>query len=172
MSVERTAVDLMASLWELLPDLNSPLGKLSRRLTSVRAPPREVPHPRGDELLPIDLEAVSIYLEVTTDVTEAVKLTLTALNYLWLGGRDSQTHQPEQGQPLTKAQRLMVDHVLERITDLHQVEKACPDFEAARAQLIDAKFDYCGEPIASLEEIEASKVVPVWPRIGEVAVQP
>ena len=171
MQSEKSAVDVMASLWECLPRLNTPLGKHAKRLTGDDAPPREVPHPRGDELLPVDIMAVGVYLEVTTDVTEAVKLTLTALNYLWLGGRDSQSHCPERGQPLTKAQRQMVDHVLERVTDLSKVEKPCVDFEAARAQLVDARFDYCGEPIASLEELCASKVIPVWPKIGEAAVQ-
>ena len=56
--------------------------------------------------------------------------------------------------------------------DLGEEEKLCADFSTAKAQLVDAKFDYAGEPIANLEELVADQVIPVWPGIGESAVQP
>eukprot|EP00435_Cladocopium_sp_Y103_P055857 s828_g18.t1 len=96
---------------------------------------------------------------------------VTVLNYLWLGGRDSERHRPSRRE-LTKSQKVAVDHLLERAHDLGEVEKACPDMATGRAQLVEAKFDYAGEPVMSLEELSAAKVIPVWPAIGEAAVQP
>lgn len=38
--------------------------------------------------------------------------------------------------------------------------------------LKQAKFDYAGEPVAVMEELEASKVILCWPAPGEAAIQP
>ena len=100
-----------------------------------------------------------------------MKLMATVLNYLWLGGCDS-TRYRREGRELTKCQKAAVEHLWERAHDLGQVEKLCPDMSTGQAQLVESKFDYAGEPIMSLEELSAEQVIPVWPAIGESAVQP
>ena len=88
-----------------------------------------------------------------------------------MAGWSRQRYRPE-GHKLTKAQRQAVVHLAERVRDLGQVDKLCPDLSTGRAQLVEAKFDYGGEPIMSLEELKADQVIPVWPAVGEAAVQP
>ena len=61
---------------------------------------------------------------------------------------------------------------MERLEDLSQVSALCPPIEEATKTLGSARFDYCGEPVMVMEELVAEKVVPVWPKIGEAAVQP
>jgi hypothetical protein len=123
----------------------------------------------------MDLPAVDSHLEgEASDLVMAVKLVVTVLNYLWLGGRDSERYRPQRRE-LTKGQTKAVEHLVERVKDFSifsLVDKTCPDFVTARAQLVEAKFDYAGEPIMALEELVASQVIPVWPEIGQAAVQP
>ena len=149
------------------------LGKLAKAFKQGDMPPRaDCPKTRGDDLLPMDLAAVQEFLEgEPVDEVEATLLVVVGLNYLWLGGRDSERYRPE-GHQLTKAQRQAVVHLAERVRDLGKVDKLCPDMMAGRAQLVEAKFDYGGEPIVSLEELKADQVIPVWPAVGEAAVQP
>ena len=171
-SKERHAIDLMAHLWERLPRLDTPLGLLARNLTEDYMPPRDsVPHPRGEDLLPMDLEAIDGYLQEDTDLKMALKLVVTSLNYLWMGGRESSKYRPNRSQPLTKAQCMAVDHLVERLSDLAEVEASCADHATARSQLVDSKFDYGGEPIMQMEDLVADKVIPVWPAVGSAAVQ-
>ena len=96
---------------------------------------------------------------------------ITALNYLWVGGHETRRRQKVGKQTLTKAQRMTVDHLKVSPVDFYEVDKLCPDIDSGHRMLVEAKFDYCGEPVMVMEELEAAKVIPVWPKIGEAAVQ-
>eukprot|EP00435_Cladocopium_sp_Y103_P019019 s3102_g4.t1 len=164
---------VLSKLFQRLRMLDSPLGKLCANLVKRDVPPRaERPKTRGDDLLPMDVEAVKGHMEgAQIEVIESVQLVVTCLNYLWLGGRDSARYCRVQSD-LTKSQKLAVDHLAERVRDLGAVDKLCPDLATGRGQLVAAKFDYGGEPVMTLEELKANQVVPVWPAVGEAAVQP
>ena len=145
------------------------LGRLAGTFTDPDVPPRaERPKVRGDDLLPMDLPVVDSHLE--GEASDFV-MVVTVLNYLWLGGRDSERYRPQRRE-LTKGQTKAVEHLVERVKDFSLVDKTCPDFATARAELVEAKFDYAGEPIMALAELVASQVIPVWPEIGQAAVQP
>ena len=44
-------------------------------------------------------------------------------------------------------------------------------FSKCRTEIGAVRFDYSGEPIQYMEELEAEKVLPCWPRPGKAAVQ-
>lgn len=116
---EQTAMSTLASLWDSLPELDTPLGRLAKTLTSDDVPSGDsVPKTRRDDLLPIDLDGVVDFLGsgCDPDVARAVLLLVLMLNYMWLGGRDSRTCF-RQKQKLTLTQELAVDHLLERVKD-------------------------------------------------------
>eukprot|EP00438_Fugacium_kawagutii_P016515 Skav222453 [mRNA] locus=scaffold3319:59315:61572:+ [translate_table: standard] len=170
---EQTALSMLANLWDDLPSLDTPLGRMAKRLTSEDVPSgNPVPKVRGDDLLPIDLDGAMDYLGANSDPEEAraILLLVLVLNYMWLGGRDSMAC-VRQRQKITKTQELTIDHLAERVRDLGAVPVLCSNFEEGRSRLVEARFDYAGEPVMSLEELKADLVVPVWPKIGEAAVQ-
>lgn len=101
----------------------------------------------------------------------AVQLVVVAINYLWLGGHESSRWKPRAKVALTSGQKAAISHLAERVEDLQSVKAKCCTFAEGQAELVHTKFDYCGEPIMSLEDLEADKVIPVWPRVGEAAVQ-
>ena len=172
MEKERPALEVLSVLFQRLHLLESPLGKLAKAFKQKDMPPRaDCPKTRGDDLLPMDLTAVQEYLtDLLVEEVEAIMLVVLGLNYMWLGGRDSERYRPERDR-LTKAQRQAVSHLAKRVRDLGSVDKRCPDMLTGRSQLVEAKFDYGGEPIMSLEELKAEQVIPVWPAVGEAAVQ-
>eukprot|EP00438_Fugacium_kawagutii_P019189 Skav219378 [mRNA] locus=scaffold76:715800:719114:- [translate_table: standard] len=165
---EDTALGQLASLW------GTPLGRLAKALTADDVPSGEsLPDTRGDDLLPLDLDGVMDCLGPNSDADEAraVLLLALSLNYLWLGGRDSKLCRRRRGK-LTKVQEMAVQHLAERVRDLATVKARCCSFDEGRAQLTEARFDYAGEPVMALEELKADLVIPIWPKVGEAAVQP
>ena len=170
---EKPPVEVLSPLFRRLHLLSSPLGRLCKTLQEPDVPPRaNCPKTRGDDLLPMDLQAVEKFLEEeNSQVCDVVQLMVVCLNYLWLGGRDMDSHRPT-ATGLSKGQRVAVSPLTARVRDLGSVERTCPGLADARAQLVEARFDYGGEPIMALEELKADQVVPVWPAVGESAVLP
>lgn len=170
---EQSAMSVLASLWDALPELDTPLGRLAQTLTVEDVPSGDaVPKTRGDDLLPIDLDGVADFLgrDYDPDQARAVLLIVLTLNYLWLGGRDSKFYMRKK-EKLTQAQELSVAHLAERVRNLASVPASCSGFEVSKNQLVEAKFEYAGEPIMALEELRADLVIPIWPKVGEAAVQ-
>lgn len=169
---ERPAVDVMSQLWVMLQEVNTPLGRLARRSMELVPPRASSSKPRGDDLLPLDVRAIDELYPGEPDLANTMKLMFTTLNYLWLGGKAATEFDAPDPSPLTRCQRFALMSFEERVRDLAKVEKLCPDFATSRTWLVEAKFDYAGEPIMSLEDLNAEQVVAVWPAIGEAAVQP
>ena len=159
-------------MWDHLCKLPTKLGAAAASGTKHVSPEELSSKVRGDDLLPICVEAVESHLSRESEgVVKGAKLVFTVFNFLWTGGLDGRRKKVVTISKLTVSQKLSVAHVVERLKDLFSVEHACPDFESAKRMLVDSKFDYSGEPIMAMEELEASKVLPVWPRVGEAAVQ-
>ena len=164
---------VLAEAWRALDQLDSPLGAYARSCKGSGVPPSETAQPpRGDELLPLSPEVMSRFTALEPDKRDSMKLILAVLSLLAMGGR----YDPKRSLPpppsLSKGQEIMLDHLMERLDDLSQVGTLCPPVEEATKTLGSARFDYCGEPVMVMEELVAEKVIPVWPKIGEAAVQP
>ena len=115
LEVERSALEVLATVYDRPQLLESPLGKLAKVFKGSDVPPRaDSPKTRGDDLLPMDLRAVEDHLEGQSEtVVKATLLLVTTLNYLWLGNRDSERYRPSR-RGLTKTQKVSVDHLRER----------------------------------------------------------
>lgn len=139
---------------------------LARGMTGPGVSPRgSTPKDRGEELLPIDIRCIEEVLKGEHELAMAVSLVVLAINYLWPGGHESSRYEAGPKKSLSKGQ------LAERVRDLKEVGGQCPGFEEGLKELVATKFNYAGGPIMCLEELVADKVIPVWPQIGEAAIQ-
>eukprot|EP00438_Fugacium_kawagutii_P031800 Skav221085 [mRNA] locus=scaffold6458:44336:48337:- [translate_table: standard] len=102
-------------------------------------------------------------------VAHAVALAVTTLNNLAFGGDPDRV--PVAKGKLTSSQRSAVRHIEEAMKSLDESDEVCPNYKESLVALQSARFDYQGEPILIMEELEASKVIAAWPKVGEAAIQ-
>ena len=168
----RSALEWMAKLWELLPRLDTGLGELTRLSLSSRVSPDDhSPKERGTDLLPLNPQAIDSWTKLPDDLKASLKLLVTTLNYLSMGGRIHPKANLQVPKELTLGQDKMLDHLSERLIDLGRESKICNRLELGKNILNTARFSYTGEPIHPMEDLIAEKIIPVWPAIGECAVQ-
>ena len=169
---KRSALEVLEKLWNILPSLETPLGRMAKSLDHRGVPPDDKTRPeRGNDLLPLNPNVVDSAVEVESKLKGPLKLLLHVLNYLSMGCRDNPKADLTIPEGLSQGQQLMVEHLTERLVDLGEEETPCPPVAEADVQLRRARFDYAGEPIQVMEPLEAAKVIPVWPRVGECAVK-
>eukprot|EP00435_Cladocopium_sp_Y103_P069901 s206_g34.t1 len=169
----RPVLDVFARVWALLDSIPSPLGTYAKSCKSSRVPPDlQGQSQRGNDLLPLDPGVMDRFVSVPETIRDSMKLVLLILNFLSMGGRYNEKRDVPAPKTLSSGQEKMLSHIKERATDLASEPKLCPPVSQAELVLGKAKFDYAGEPIMVMEDLEASKVIPVWPKVGEAAVQP
>ena len=103
---------------------------------------------------------------------EALKAVIVCLNYLSMGGRQNRRELPSPTASISDAQLKMIERLSERIEDLASEGRMTSPCLEAVDLLEKARFDYGGEPVLAMQDLEAQKVIQVWPRVGECAVQP
>ena len=171
-SKARSALETLSQVWHNLPSMDTALGALVHAMREPGVPPDDKTRAaRGADLLPLNVEVVEIFVEAEPFVKDAMKLLLLTLNYLSMGGRVNRKLDLRIPEELTDGQKLMLEHLLERTVDLGEEALLCPPLSEGRLLLGKARFDYAGEPIQPLEMLEADKVIAVWPKVGECAVQ-
>eukprot|EP00438_Fugacium_kawagutii_P029930 Skav232676 [mRNA] locus=scaffold698:314890:318958:+ [translate_table: standard] len=125
---------------------------------------------RGDDLFPINVKAVGELLQrESTVLAGATCLAVTSLNCLAVGGLPDRVPFPPE--KLTQAQLLTVEHVAHAMRELDTFGVKCEGFTASQEALRSVKFDYQGEPVMIMEDLEADKVIAAWPKVGEAAIQ-
>ena len=165
---------VLAGLWGRLSTLPCRVGLLARASKMDGAPPEAGASTsgRGDDLFPICTKSVATYLlDKGREVSDAVTCMVNSLNYLALyaGGAELPRVVPERD--LTLAQQESVKHLCGLVEHLHDSKVVCPGFAEASSSLGAARFDYAGDPVMPLEELDAEKVIQAWPRVGEAAIQ-
>jgi len=166
-------VDVFAKVWELLDHVSSPLGDYAKSSKGPRVPPDDsVQNPRGNDLLPLSPLVMDRFTALPEALRDAMKLSLLVLNFLTMGGRYNEARDMPPPQRLSEGQEKMLSHIKERVMDLASEEKLCPPVDDADLILSKARFDYAGWPVMILEDLVADKVIPVWPKVGEAAIQP
>ena len=169
----KPVVDTFARVWDLLDQVSSPLGEYVKSCKGHRVPPDvTVQNSRGNDLLPLSPLVMDRFTAVPEALRSAMKLSLVVLNFLAMGGRYNQSRDVPPPQKLSEGQEMMLSHIKERLSDLAAEEKLCPPVSEADLVLGKARFDYAGEPVMILEDLVAEKVIPVWPKVGEAAIQP
>ena len=127
---------------------------------------------RDDDLFPLDLKAVATYLvEVPGDLADAVIGMVNSLNFLALCGGPARVPEVMPNRPLTSQQKRTVDHLLKAVRHLESTGLKVPPSSEMESELGTAKFDYAGEPILLMEDLEAEKVIAAWPEVGQSASQ-
>ena len=169
----KPVVDTFARVWDLLDQVSSPLGEYVKSCKGHRVPPDvNVQNSRGNDLLPLSPLVMDRFTAVPEALRSAMKLSLVVLNFLAMGGRYNQSRDVPPPPKLSEGQEMMLSHIKERLSDLAAEEKLCPPVSEADLVLGKARFDYAGEPVMILEDLVAEKVIPVWPKVGEAAIQP
>ena len=165
--------DVFAQVWKVLDLVSSPLGDYAKSCKGPRVPPDDsVQNPRGNELLPLSPLVMDRFTALPEALKDAMKLSLLVLNFLAMGGRYNPACNVAPPQRLSEGQEKMLSHIKERVMDLASEEKLCPKVQESDLVLSKARFDYAGEPVMILEDLVADKVIPVWPKVGEAAIQP
>ena len=101
------------------------------------------------------------------EVCTWVKLMVVVLNYLYL-----QTTRPAVEPGVNEAQKACVTSLKAAVEVVVREAPEVKPLATAVTHLKQARFDYAGEPVAVMEELEADKVIPCWPAPGEAAIQP
>eukprot|EP00435_Cladocopium_sp_Y103_P059207 s283_g21.t1 len=118
-------------------------------------------------LLPVRVSCVKEYLkEKSEHVLTWVVALVEVLNFQATMGK-----MRTGPAALTAAQELMLtrlERAVQRFTEKGGMVSA---LNVTQADLGRVRFDYGGEPVQYMEELEASKVIACWPKIGEAAVQ-
>ena len=73
--------------------------------------------------------------------------------------------------PLTNPQKQVIDHVRQALSHLENSGEQVAPFARMADELREAKFDYAGEPILMMEDLDAEQVIAAWPAVGQAAVQ-
>ena len=87
-------------------------------------------------------------------------------NYHALGGKAKLP-----AKQLTPSQELMATRLCEVGMRICHHGGTVSTLSEGQKELATAKFDYSGEPVQYMQELEAAKVIPCWPKVGEAAVQ-
>ena len=120
------------------------------------------------DLFPLPLRSVDEICEGDSDETVTwVKLMVVALNFLYL-----QTTRPVVENGLNEAQRECLTSLRAALKTMQAEVPRVKPLGTLTTHLKQARFDYAGEPVAVMEELEAAKVIPCWPAPGEAAIQP
>ena len=92
---------------------------------------------------------------------------VVVLNYLYL-----QTTRPAVVKGVNESQKACLLNLRASVMTVVKEAPEVKPLSSMTTQLKQARFDYAGEPVAVMEELEAAKVIPCWPRPGEAAIQP
>ena len=167
---ERSPAELMQWMRQLTPELDSPLSTFATLMREMEdeLPTEETPlavEPAA--LFPVRVSLVEKFLKGRDEQAIAWVMTMVeVLNYYGTSGR------PVLGPPsLTAAQELMVTRFHAVVRRFQERDEKLPKFKDSCAALGCAKFDYAGEPIQYMEQLEADKVIPCWPKRGEAAIR-
>eukprot|EP00438_Fugacium_kawagutii_P025118 Skav230791 [mRNA] locus=scaffold312:65520:71347:+ [translate_table: standard] len=147
------------------------LGRLASAQLEEGVPPEEDSSMlRGDDLFPINVnEVIREVAQENKDLAEAAALAVTSPNNMAFGGDPDRV--PLTTGRLTTTQKMAVSHVIEALVALDESEEDCPSFDDSALALKSARFDYQGEPVMVMEDLEADKVIAAWPKVGEAAIQ-
>lgn len=169
MAGERTAGELVLWLRTLLPELDSPLAGYVNLLKELEDEvPEGAPEAMGQfNLYPVRVDLTEKFLvDKGTEVINWVTTLVEVLNYHATMGK------PKLGPPaLTAAQELMLTRLSQSVERFLAKGGKVENFEATREAIKSVKFDYSGEPVQYMETLEAAKVIPCWPKVGEAAIR-
>lgn len=167
---ERSPGERFSGLWRHFTGKESSLSRLAQLGKCTGAPLEEKSSKplRGDELLPINQQAVLSYLHPRGEqVAQGVAGMVRALNYLAKFQGQGGWSDTDFRKELSQIQKLTMDHLRRALDYVDE----CGCYEETVQHLGTVKFDYQGVPVVAREEINAEKVIAAWSNLGQAAVQ-
>eukprot|EP00435_Cladocopium_sp_Y103_P067422 s217_g30.t1 len=155
---------------QFLDKLPGPLGKAVAEAGQVETGGSGRPHKAAEarRVLPIRSSAAAHYCQrLHEEVASWVVLLVEVLNFMYLGGK-----RIIGGEILNDAQRSALEMLILSVEDYLEEEKKVPPLGRLRSDLGRIRFDYSGEVVAVMEDINAASVIACWPKVGEAGIQP
>eukprot|EP00435_Cladocopium_sp_Y103_P034828 s532_g9.t1 len=119
-------------------------------------------------VLPIRVSAASHYCgKLPEEVGSWVCLLVEVLNFLYLGGKKI-----IGGEILNDPQRSALEMLITSVEDFLSSEQKIPVMAQLKSDLGRIRFDYAGEMVAIMEDLQAESVIACWPQVGEAGIQP
>lgn len=164
--------DLGFALLQMVEGMDSPLGRFVRAHSHPLRPPptNEATFERRGDLLPIHPTAVEVGHHGVTEANEGwVKITIIILNFHCAGW--SKPICVPMDTRLSDNQRGAIREVAQVVDQNILSAKLLPSFGDAKKKLQSKKYDYAGNPVEYMMDLEAKLVVPTWPKPGEAGVR-
>ena len=163
--------DLGRLLVEQFLKLDTPLGHFSREFGHPMRPPPTtvVPYDRRGDLLPIHPSLLKVGEHgVNAKNIWWVALTLMVVNFHYCTGWAKPCCVP-MDLKLSPNQKKALSAMAEVVDRNVVMEDELPTLAEAKNLLASKRYDYCGNPVEHMMDLEADKVIPTWPKIGEAA---
>ena len=169
----RTFTDLGDSLLKLISKAPTPLGRFFRQwcLPAQPHPGAVPPHRRRGDILPMPIWMIGPHLQgISNEVAPWLQAIFTVLNYNYCTGWTRPICVPMEG-GLTENQMEALLAAAKTVTTNVLSSDALGSWGDARKLLASKRFDYAGAPIEYMEDLEADKIAPCWPRASEAGIQ-
>ena len=167
LETERSPSELMDWMRDLMPELESPLATfmVSQHEIESELPAEETPMDvEPTQLLPVRARLIPGFFKNKEERLVAWVISMVeVLNFHANSGK------VRLGPPsLTAAQKLMLTRLFTAVQRFDEKGGKVETFSKCRTEIGAVRFDYSGEPIQYMEELEAEKVLPCWPRPGKL----
>ncbi|CAE6967009.1 unnamed protein product [Symbiodinium sp. CCMP2592] len=144
-------------LMEAMLSLKSGLGAFAREYSN----PEKLPRAASPDQAP--------QAGVTEDNVHWVRAIMTALNYLYCAGWAAPVCVP-MSKSLSLCQLRAVGRIAGQAERFAKLTPKIGPAKAAIAKLSAKKFDYSGQAVEHMLELDAEKVIKAWPKPGSAAV--
>ena len=169
----KSYADLGHYIMESVKLLDSPLGHFIRSFCNPAqpTPAAEATFDRKGDLLPIHPSAVRPGQHgVTEQNLEWVQLSLSLINFNYCTGWSKPICVPMDTR-LSANQCAALHEVARTVDDNILDADILPTLSEAKAALQSKKYDYSGNAVEYMQDLEADKVFPTWPRQGEAGIR-
>ena len=169
----KTFTDVGGCLLEGILKLSTPLGVFARNFChpSQPLPSAELTHDRRGDLLPIHPASVKVgSLGITQETLKWVQAVLICLNFNYCCGWSKPVCVPIK-RDLSSNQRLAIQQLAKAVKRNIISTVKVPNLSELRKLLLSKRFDYSGNPVEHMQELEAKKVIAAWPDPGCAAVK-
>ena len=167
-----TFADLRRYLVEMFCSLDTALGDFVREYSNPMRPPHHSTelHQRRGDLLAIHPSCVEIGMAgVTAENIHWLKVTLCCLNFHYCAAWAKPICVPMDGK-VSENQKVAIQELGERITR-NIISSEVPTAGEAKGMLNTKRFDYCGNPVEHMQELDADKVIATWPKVGAAGIR-
>ena len=160
--------ELGSYLEEMLCSLDTPLGDFVREFSNPkRPPPRSTElYQRKGNLLPIHPSSVEVSMKgVTAENISWLRTTLCCLNFHFCAAWSRPICVPMDNE-VSENQRVAIQQLGETISCNIVTDERLPITKVAKDMLNSKRYDYGGNPVEHMQELDAEGVITSWAKVG------